>query len=201
MLGIFLMFFSPTLINLISSSVPLDEWVYDADSRVRISSDTPLLLKCYAIAIFIQGKRTYSSGSRCPLEDSINEAMDFFGRSNLPSIKYIKASLSRLIIRPNLFSEVSRAFQSIVLSDGQPISCDEKLFRFTGESSLVRVVPSKPDRIGFWIYEAVGLLANRCPYIVYLRLHDSGSKIGCTIPHILHCQRLGQTYMQRKYCL
>ena len=32
------------------------------------------------------------------------------------------------------------------------MSGDEKLWRFTGESGWVRLVESKPDKIGHWIY-------------------------------------------------
>ena len=39
-------------------------------------------------------------------------------------------------------------FQSLVVSLGEVLCCDEKLFRFTGMGGIVRKVPSKPARIG-----------------------------------------------------
>jgi hypothetical protein len=53
------------------------------------------------------------------------------------------------------------------------VSGDEKLFHFTGLSGNVRLVISKPDRIGFWIYELCGRFANGWPFLLDVFMHNS----------------------------
>jgi hypothetical protein len=48
-----------------------------------------------------------------------------------------------------------------------------QLFHFTGKSGNVRLVISKPDRVGFWFYELCGRLSNGLPYMIDVVMHDS----------------------------
>ena len=66
---------------------------------------------------------------------------------------------------------ISNHFQSIVQSLGQGVASDEKLFHFTGDSVDVRLVISKPDKIGLWFYELVGALTCGAHYLLYLKMH------------------------------
>ena len=69
-------------------------------------------------------------------------------------------------------------FQSLVVSLGEVLCCDEKLFRFTEMGGIVRKVPSKPARIGIWHYQGVVTLPNEDPLLVYTRTHNKSSNFG-----------------------
>ena len=60
----------------------------------------------------------------------------------------------------------------IVRHLGTYIAGDEKLLRFFGESDNVRVVFSKPDRVGLWFYQLASILSSGLSYLIHLRLHD-----------------------------
>ena len=71
-------------------------------------------------------------------------------------------------------------FQSLVVSLGEVLCCDEKLFRFTGMGGIVRKVPSKPVRIGIWHYQGVVTLPTADPLLVYTRTHNTSSNSGAS---------------------
>lgn len=71
--------------------------------------------------------------------------------------------------------KLNEAFQSAVLRLGQCVAGDEKLFHFTGNGKNVRLVISKPGKVGHWFYE----LCAKCKYgnvfCLYIRLHNSAT--------------------------
>jgi hypothetical protein len=72
---------------------------------------------------------------------------------------------------------LSQNFQSVVTKLGEFIAGDEKLFHFTGMSGDVRLVPSKPDKIGLWFYELCTKLSCGLPYLLHFRLHTSADGV------------------------
>jgi hypothetical protein len=62
------------------------------------------------------------------------------------------------------------------------VAADEKLYKFTGNSGWIRSVPSKPSKIGHWIYEMVCTLHTGKPFLIYIRLQDSVVKLGHSVP-------------------
>jgi hypothetical protein len=68
---------------------------------------------------------------------------------------------------------ISRNFYSVLIKLGQYVAGDEKLFHFTGKSGQVRLVPSKPDKIGLWFYELCTPLKCGKPYLLRFRLHHN----------------------------
>jgi len=72
-------------------------------------------------------------------------------------------------------SFLSRNFLSAIETLGECICCDEKLFRFTGKSGFVRMVPNKPSRIGIWHYQATVTLRSGAQDLIYTKAHMSGS--------------------------
>jgi hypothetical protein len=56
---------------------------------------------------------------------------------------------------------------------GQYIAGDEKLFHFTGVSNMVKLILSKPDRIGLWFFELCVKLSTGKVYLLHTRLHHS----------------------------
>jgi len=53
---------------------------------------------------------------------------------------------------------------------------------FTGDTGYIRLVPSKPDRIGLWYYEAVCYLKNGDPFLIDPRSSDRISAWGKSMP-------------------
>ena len=53
------------------------------------------------------------------------------------------------------------------------VAGDEKLYHFTGDSALIRVVISKPDRIGLWFYELSCLFKDNSPYLLDTFVNNS----------------------------
>ena len=70
---------------------------------------------------------------------------------------------------------------SIIRRFGEFVAGDEKLLHFTGNSGDIRMVRSKPDRVGLWCYELCALLPNGLPIIVYFRLQKSDPRDAETI--------------------
>ena len=74
-----------------------------------------------------------------------------------------------------------RCFQSALVSLGETLCCDEKLFRFTGKGGIVRKVPNKPARVGIRHYQAVVTLSGELPF-VYTRVHHTSANTGDRTP-------------------
>lgn len=70
---------------------------------------------------------------------------------------------------------------SIVRRLGEWVAGDEKLLKFTGNSGNIRLVITKPDRVGLWFYELATRLENGLPYMLYIRMHRSNPVLGHTI--------------------
>ena len=88
-------------------------------------------------------------------------------------LEVLRKLMSRLLITEDIICSITGNFQALVLSLGQYVSGDEKLWHFTGHSGNVRLVISKPDRLGLWFYELCGKLSNGLPYMLYTRMHNS----------------------------
>ena len=102
------------------------------------------------------------------------------GYGAFPCLDHIERFMGKFLITSKYFEVIFKAFQSIIISLGRYCSGDEKLFRFTGTSGLVRFVPKKPDKYGLRYYKLVFSLRFGLPYLLYLRLHDSrGTSITC----------------------
>ena len=59
----------------------------------------------------------------------------------------------RFRIAYSSISELSENFRSFFERWGEFLAGDEKVDRFTGDSKHIRLVPNKPDKVGFWHYE------------------------------------------------
>ena len=110
------------------------------------------------------------------LRTSVKEAITYF--QNKYGMSCVNSEIiERLIVLIQLSADdtvlLTKNFQSIVLRLGQNVSGDEKLFFFTGDSGNVRLVISKPDRIGLWFYELVARLSCNLPYMLSTLMHSS----------------------------
>ncbi len=71
--------------------------------------------------------------------------------------------IARCLLTAEESTILSSNFRSIIDHLGQYVAGDEKLYGFTGKSCDVRLVISKPDRVGLWFYELCGVLENGLP--------------------------------------
>ena len=90
--------------------------------------------------------------------------------------------LSKLVMNEEDEQYLSTQFQSIVTSLGQWVAGDEKLFKFAGRSTILRLVPKKPDKLGIWNYELCGRLRDGSSYLLYVRSHIRNRKLGDGVP-------------------
>jgi hypothetical protein len=80
------------------------------------------------------------------------------------------------------FEEISLNCQSVVRHLGEYVAGDEKLFHFTGDSGDIRLVLTKPDRIGLWFYQLCAPLHNGASFLLWFKLHHSDAFLGENIP-------------------
>ena len=145
--------------------------------------------RCYrilAIAVRIlglQAKPSESERNPRPLRRSVLEALSHFGSFSHkpPGIVIVEKMLSNLLIGVEVEETVNKKLLSCLRKLGEFVAGDEKLFRFTGNSGMIRKVPNKPDGIGIWHYELTARLSNGMPFLVYLKTHKSDSLIGSCV--------------------
>ena len=114
------------------------------------------------------------------LINAIEESISHFGEK-LPGKNILKSLLARYLLTENYFARITDNIMSIIRRFGEFVAGDEKLLHFTGNSGDIRMVRSKPDRIGLWFYELCALLPNGLPIIVYFRLQKSDPRSEETI--------------------
>jgi hypothetical protein len=99
--------------------------------------------------------------------------------------KYDLKLLSNFKICARYYGQLSANFQGFCRSITRAVAGDEKLLHFTGHGcQYLRFVPSKPARIGIWIYELCGRLDNGLPYCLDLRVHTEVKREGNSVPVI-----------------
>ena len=72
--------------------------------------------------------------------------------------------------------EISKNFANRVLFPGAVVAGDEKLFRFTGNSPNIVLVPAKPGRVGFWFYELCAKLSTGLSYMLKFSMKKSNAQ-------------------------
>ena len=127
--------------------------------------------------IGLQKKCTENDPVKHPLKKFIRECIDYFNDKcedleQQISFKVVE-KLMTILTFDGFEDCLNKAFQDIVFKLGQSVAGDEKLFHFTGDSGDIRLIISKPDRIGLWFYELVAPLANGQYYMLYLKLQTS----------------------------
>jgi hypothetical protein len=194
-LEIFLKFLPLPFINTIMENLSPSTWVLNESKKKRIDPKVSTILKVLAVTMRIQAFQVDSKESKAgkqPLKDAIILARDHFNTTgppmipgqrypNCPGVDICSKLIGNFHIQYQHFAELSQNFQSILLSLGQFIAGDEKLFHLTGNSGYIRLVPNKPDKVGLWIYECMCQLSNGLPYMLYLRFQNSDPNIGVSI--------------------
>lgn len=76
---------------------------------------------------------------------------------------------------------ISDNFLDIIAYLGDVVPCDEKLFRFTGDSGFVRLCPNKPAKMGIWSYQACVFLGNGLVFLIFTKAHLAPSALGMKV--------------------
>ena len=94
----------------------------------------------------------------------------------LTGYQSIEILIARVLLTMDYSDQVSKNFRSILHSVGQHAAGDEKLFHFTGDSDLIRLVVSKPGKVGLWLYQLACKLKARdkeLPYMMDTLVHHN----------------------------
>ena len=104
-----------------------------------------------------ENQRRGSGGLDATVRDARDYLVSASGGMWCVRLEVLRKLMSRLLITEDVISSITGNFQALVLSLGQYVSGDEMLWHFTGHSGNVRLVISKPDRLGLWFYESARL--------------------------------------------
>ena len=77
---------------------------------------------------------------------------------------------THFLVTHGFYERMSERFQGLLRTVGSSVSGDEKLFHFTGNSCYIMLVPSKPSRIGLWMYQLVAQLGYGLPILIHMRM-------------------------------
>jgi hypothetical protein len=73
-----------------------------------------------------------------------------------------------------MYEDICANFQKTITQIGESCAGDEKLFHFTGQSRDIRLVPSKPGRVGLWNYQLCVPMQHGGQYLLHTRLSVGG---------------------------
>ena len=176
LLEIFLKFLPHDVISRIANNIPEIDLKYYNGWGLRLS-----LQKIYsilAVKIRIYGGQSLPVGVKArtrPLRLQVQALKKYFEdkyTKKMAGVTGCEIFLTHFLIDSSYMDELSNNFISIVRHIGTYVAGDEKLLRFFGESDNVRVVFSKPDRVGLWFYQLASILSNGLSYLLHLRMHD-----------------------------
>ena len=150
-------------------------------------------LACQIRITALQNKPKENKKNHDPLRQSYKEARDHFGKHlkgdqftrfapyEFVGIEILELLNSRFQFTENYFDSISKNFRSVVSRLGEYAAGDEKLLHFTGDSKNIRMILTKPDRVGHWFYELCIKLDNGRSFLLYFRAHISDPAKGITI--------------------
>jgi len=150
--------------------------------------ELPFIHRVLAIKVYIYGLGQLSNdmkeGGR-PLRNGIERARSHFVETfpdaePPPGIKVCEHMLAHFLLSHEFTDHLCRNFRSIIKSIGEYVAGDEKLFYFTGNSGNIRLVITKPDRIGLWFYELCGAITTCKSYLLDLKLWSVRKEWGQT---------------------
>jgi hypothetical protein len=175
--SIFVRFVTPNLLTKILEHMTNEDFVIN---KVRNQSHIPSVSELYitlAVSIRIQGLHNVpqqNTRHNRPLREAITEASEHFKTlvpgKKLPGITRLSKLVSLPLLNSDYAEDISHNFQNLVFTIGSRCAGDEKLFHFTGDTVDIRLVPSKPDRIGLWFYELAAPLSNNSQYLLHIRM-------------------------------
>lgn len=148
----------------------------DALAKSRI-----LLTLAVKIRIIANGRTDVDNNPlayRRAIQDTIMELARELGPMKSSGVLMVQEILTNMVFSIEDETELRDHLRQTLVSIGEVLVCDEKLWFHSGEAGgWVRLVISKPDRVGHWFYTAVVKLANGRFYCVYYRLHRVPNKL------------------------
>ena len=145
-------------------------WCLRLSTR-KIYSMLALKIRIYGGQQLPVGVKGRSRPLRCQIQQFKQHFEEKYG-AKLVGITGCELFFSHFLIDSSYLEELSNNFMSIVRHMGTYVEGDEKLLCFFGESDNVRVVFSKPDRVGLRFYQLASILSNGLSYLLHLCLHD-----------------------------
>ena len=179
LIEIFDSFLDEELLTEIWQSIDKEEWDQGSDGYLSHGNYSARLIYVYfacCIRIMAEGRTNFDEER--PLRGSITRALNNLEKDSNISSEYPKAhSLQLLFNRFHIsiafLSKICENFRKSLAKIGTMVAGDEKLYHFTGDSALIRVVISKPDRIGLWFYELSCLFKDNSPYLLDTFVNNS----------------------------
>lgn len=153
-LDIFLSFLTPGILTDTWDSFPPDYWIYGSGSHTGTfgggKAHLQLLYTYFAVYMFICAEQNAPKENRKvrdPLRKAITKAVEHFrGRfpyNRIPSHSLLIRFWARFFFPSSIWPSICQNFQNLLFN----------LLHFTGDSAFIRLVPSKPDRVGLWFFE------------------------------------------------
>jgi hypothetical protein len=145
----------------------------------------------YEIRIIgMQKAPTENATASNSLADATKEAMQHFKDLDPIKTRYLsrddfKVLNTNFIWTSGRVNDLNKAFQNQVLKLGQFVAGDEKLFHFTGDGDNVRMVISKPGKVGHWFYQLCAKCKFGNVFCLYVKLHDSATSETITVDKIV----------------
>ena len=181
---IFLMYMPISFIEDVWEFWGPSHWVYGSSNNPatinRGYCDIKAVYTMLAVYIRLCGLQNPTKGNEKnerTLRNVINESLTAIKQSHpdhhFSGETIIETLISRFHIPKELYVQLGKHLEGVIGHCGRSLICDEKLLHFTGESALIRKISSKPDKIGFWFYEAVCMLNAKTPYLLLSRVQDT----------------------------
>jgi hypothetical protein len=162
--------------------------LYSSSRKGLWKFNVPSVYKFLAIYIRMQAlqqRPTESDKNRRSQTGSYKQAVAYFHDrmpDHLPPGNHLVELLhSKLLISPKDEALLTENYLSKVVSLGQWVAGDEKLFKWTGESSWLRMCPNKDDYIGLWFYMLCGRLSSGKSFLLYTKSHTVETVLGGTV--------------------
>ncbi len=145
---------------------------------LKLTKKNVYAILAYTIRIMgFQNRPTENRANYKPLRLALKEAQEHFKTLHSRGIKLGINKLEKLIslalLSGPLIDSISGKFQDLVFQVGESCAGDEKLFHFTGNSQDIRMILTKPDRVGLWFYELCAPLTYGGSYLLHTKLHHS----------------------------
>jgi hypothetical protein len=193
MVSIFIAFVTPILLKTIWDKIPERKLKFRTHGHLRTVNNgefsAKLLYKYLAVElriIALQQTPLESRKSKRPLRDNIQSAKEHFDEvfplDPAPGINLLERLITWFNITASYEDELSRNFQDALIWLGQFAIGDEKLLHAVGHDNRVQLIPSKPDRLGFWFYELVVRLRNGLVFIIFYKLMQAERSLGDSNP-------------------
>lgn len=180
-------FITPEIIARLEADFPEEALVMSVDKATgevrRFKLTQQKIWQALAVQIRITGRQNHSTENDPnprSLSSNVTEAkahFDSLGYGLCANRESLERVIARCLLSQEYSATISANFVSVIDSLGQYIAGDEKLFHYTGDSPHVRLVPSKPDRVGLWFYQLAGRLRNNLPFLLDTFMHDSSTGV------------------------